>query len=234
MQIGGFQKLSFIDFPEIIASVVFTQGCNWRCPWCHNPNLVYPDRFEDPIPEKTVFDYLTNRRDQIEGVVISGGEPTLHKDLPDFIQRIKKMGFLIKLDTNGSCPDELESLVQSDLLDYIAMDVKGSLKSYSTIVGTQPNLKTIRQSISLIRGSGIKHEFRSTIVPKLHQKQDASDLAELVKGVEHFVLQAYSSGKTNPSNNIGNPDHFQELFEYYCSRIEPMVQSFEIKGKYGA
>jgi len=179
VRIGGLQKVSFIDFPETIASVVFTQGCNWRCPWCHNPALVFPEKFQTPIPEATVFDFLRSRIGSIEGVVISGGEPTLHADLGEFLKKIKSIGFRTKLDTNGSNPEHLETLLQSGLLDFVAMDIKSSPETYDRLTGVTVDLEDIQKSIKLIQQSGILHEFRTTRVPHLHTEDDIVGIKKL-------------------------------------------------------
>lgn len=135
MQIGGLQKFSLLDYPGKISAVVFTQGCNFRCPYCHNPELVDPARYQECLPEEEIFSFLETRRGKLEAVTVTGGEPTLQKSLAPFLRRIKDMGFLVKLDTNGSRPDVLEELLRQKLIDYIAMDIKAPLEKYEAVTG---------------------------------------------------------------------------------------------------
>jgi pyruvate formate lyase activating enzyme len=161
MIIGGFQKNSMIDFPGKISSVVFTGGCNFKCPYCHNPSLV--DGSFETIPESSVFEYLKKRKGLIEGVVVTGGEPTLHKDLPFFCSRIKDLGFSVKLDTNGSKPDIIKKIVSTRSVDYIAMDVKAPLHNYYPDICKDKDVaEKIQSSIDVVIDSGIDYEFRVT------------------------------------------------------------------------
>jgi pyruvate formate lyase activating enzyme len=150
MIIGGLQKFSLIDYPHKISAIIFTIGCNFRCPFCHNPELVNPKLYPEKIPEKDVFEFLKNRIEKLDAVVITGGEPSLHKDLYQFISKIKSMGFLVKLDTNGTNPHILKRLINDNLLDYIAMDVKSSFDRYDEVVGTKVDLEKIKESIEII------------------------------------------------------------------------------------
>lgn len=163
MKIGGLQKVSLIDFPGIISCVIFTQGCNFRCRYCHNPQLVYPELFKEEIPEDIIFEYLKKRKGMLDGVVITGGEPTIHSDILDFIKEIKKIGYKIKLNTNGSKPEVLQEIIP--FLDYVAMDIKTSLDDveYSKVCGVKVNLEKIIRSIELVINSKISFEFRTTI-----------------------------------------------------------------------
>jgi len=154
MKIGGLQKFSLLDYPGKISAVIFTQGCNFRCAYCHNPELVDPERFQACIPEEEVFAYLKKRRGLLEAVTVTGGEPTIQKGLIPFIRRIKAMGYLVKLDTNGSMPEVLEELIRQKLIDYIAMDIKAPLEKYEDVIGVPVNWEIIRQSIDVIKESG--------------------------------------------------------------------------------
>ena len=166
MRIGGFNNFSLSDYPGHIATVIFTQGCNFKCGFCHNGSLIprdVPDNLL--VPEKDVFEFLERRRNQLDGVVVSGGEPTIQPDLSIFLYKIKNMGFSVKLDTNGSKPEVIESLLEEDLLDYLAMDIKAPLSSYKSIAQIPVStIDDIMQSINLISRSGIAHEFRTTYV----------------------------------------------------------------------
>ena len=154
MQIGGLQKTTLIDYPEKIAAIVFTRGCNFRCPYCHNPELV--NGTSENLDEQAVLDFLETRRGKLDGVVVTGGEPTLQKDLPDFLQKLKSMDFSVKLDTNGSQFEMLEQVIKDRLVDYIAMDIKAPIEKYENVVNVNFNIENILKSINLIMKSGIK------------------------------------------------------------------------------
>jgi len=203
MIIGGFQKISLIDFPGKITSIIFTKGCLFRCPYCHNPELV---EYENPagIDEKSVFDYLEKRKDFIEGVCITGGEPTLHKDLPEFIARIKALGFLVKLDTNGVTPQMVDLLIKKGLVDYIAMDIKNTWQKYGTIANMAPEksyfLEKCKETFSIIQKSKIPHEWRTTVLPGIHMEQDFVEMAGYMKPGEKYFIQNISYKKTLRDN----------------------------------
>ncbi|NQU23871.1 MAG: anaerobic ribonucleoside-triphosphate reductase activating protein [Candidatus Nealsonbacteria bacterium] len=162
MIIGGFQPFTLSDFPGHVAAIVFTQGCNWRCPYCHNRSLLKTRRPEQElIPETHVFDILHRRRNELDGLVITGGEPTIQEDLPRFIHKVHRMGLAIKLDTNGSRPGVIGRLLEEGLLDYIAMDIKAPLDRYESVVGHPVDIGSIQTSIELVKNSGVPHEFRT-------------------------------------------------------------------------
>jgi len=191
MKIGGLQKVSLIDYPGQISAVLFTQGCNFRCSYCHNPELVDPALYGETLPEKEVLAFLDRRRGKLDAVVLSGGEPTLQPDLLSFARRIREYGYLIKLDTNGARPDVLRKLINAGLADYIAMDIKGPLEKYRGITKSDIQPDTIRQSIELIMASGIQYEFRTTVVKSLLQDGDLAGIVRLIKPSRTFVLQAF-------------------------------------------
>ena len=193
MKIGGLQKCSLIDYPGHIAAVVFTQGCPWRCPWCHNRSLVLPDEYGPRIPEEEVLQFLQSRLGQLEGVVVTGGEPTMQPDLLHFLKKLGNLGFLVKLDTNGYRPDIINAVLEADLIDYIAMDVKAPLDKYNLATGIRIPSGKIRQSIDLIRDSGLDHEFRTTIVPGLLTQEDIEEILSLIKGSRRYALQTFQS-----------------------------------------
>lgn len=195
MLLGGFQKLTLIDYPGKVATTVFTVGCNFRCPFCHNPELVVPERelarqFA-PI-EKEFFAFLEKRKGKLDGVCVTGGEPTLYPDLSDFIRRIKEMGFLVKLDSNGTNPGMLRRLFREKLVDFVAMDIKNREGKYADTVGLEAvDMDKIKESITLIRGSGIPYEFRTTVVPGLHEEKDFDGVIDLVGGAMSYYLQEF-------------------------------------------
>ncbi len=193
MKIGGWQKFSLIDFPGKIAAVIFTQGCPWRCPWCYNRSLVLSEEFGPSIPEDEVFRFLETRLGQLEGVVITGGEPTFQPDLHNFLEKLRSLEFEVKLDTNGYRPEVVESVIEAGLLDYIAMDVKAPLGKYRQATGRNVIIDKIRCSIDLIRDSGLDHEFRTTFVPGLHTVEDIEEILGLIQGSRRYALQTFQN-----------------------------------------
>ena len=189
MLIGGLQRSSLIDYPGIISAVVFAQGCNFRCPYCHNPELVYPDEYRTPIPENDVLLLLKKRRRLLDGVVISGGEPLLQKDLGPFLKRVKAIGYRVKLDTNGSLPDLLSAVIQERLVDFIAMDIKAPFRKYEAVAGVRVNTDAIKESIRLIVQSGVKHQFRTTKADILLDDKDIEEICKCVGNAACYVVQ---------------------------------------------
>ena len=194
MTIGGIQKFSTVDYPGYTVASIFMIGCNMRCGYCHNPELVLPEQYAGAIPEEEIFEFLEKRRGLLDGVAISGGEPTMQEDLPDFIRRCKKMGFLVKLDTNGTNPGVLRELLQENLVDFVAMDIKGPLEKYSQIAARPIDIDAIRESIDLIRT--VPHEFRTTIVRGQLVPEDFESIGQLVHGADRFALQYFVPGTT--------------------------------------
>lgn len=190
MLIGGLQKTTLIDFPDRVACTVFTVGCNFRCPFCHNKDLVTLDLFKQAgiksIAEKDFFAFLEKRKKILDGVCITGGEPTIHSDLEQFCRQIKALGLKVKLDTNGSNPQILKKLIEKKLVDFIAMDVKSSFGDYAKTIGTKVKVADIKQSIRLIINSGLEYELRTTVVPGLHA---AKNLVKLAKELKKFNPQ---------------------------------------------
>ena len=192
MILGGLQKLTLIDYPGYIAATVFTVGCNFRCPFCHNPELVISNQFPiSNVMERDFFDFLKQRKGKIEGVCITGGEPTIRPDIIEFIRKIKNLGFKVKLDTNGARPDVLRRLYKEKLLDFVAMDIKNSLEKYKETVKTEVDLERIKLSVGLICHSGIDYEFRTTVVPGLHQENDFEKIGKWLRGAKKYVLQTF-------------------------------------------
>jgi pyruvate formate lyase activating enzyme len=196
MKFGGLQKISLIDYSGQISAIVFTQGCNFRCLYCHNPELVDPAQYGPILPEEEVISFLEKRRGKLDAVTVTGGEPTLQPDLDRFLQELKGMGYLTKIDTNGSNPDVLQRLIRGRLVDYIAMDVKGPLRKYERIANVKVNTAKIRKSIDLITASGIEHEFRTTVVRSQLDSKDLIATAKLLNKAQWYVLQTFVTGKT--------------------------------------
>lgn len=196
MKIGGIQKLSLVDYPHHTAIALFTIGCNMRCGYCHNPELVLPERYADVIPEEDILLFLKSRVGKVEAVVISGGEPTMHDDLPRFIRAVKSLGFLVKLDSNGTHPSMLRELLGEGLLDFIAMDIKASMERYQEVVARPIATEDIQESIALIKASGVDHEFRTTLVKSQVSREDLEEIGKLIKGSPRYALQRFRPGRT--------------------------------------
>jgi pyruvate formate lyase activating enzyme len=196
MIIGAMQKTSLIDYPGEIATVLFTQGCNFRCPYCHNPELVDCNRYRKPVEEQDVLNYLEFRKNLIDGVVITGGEPTIHQDLPEFIKIVKDIGYLVKLDTNGTNPEMLREIIDLDLVDYIAMDYKAPLRKYSEIVRSKVDINDILESVEIIKKSSVKYEFRTTIVKQLLSLTDIDIIKTEIGSGEKYCIQEFNPTKT--------------------------------------
>ena len=192
MILKGLQKLTLLDYPGEIAATVFTGGCNFRCPFCHNASLVLPEKFGATLPTEEFFAFLESRRGKLRAVCVSGGEPTLQGDLLEFIKRIKDMGVLVKLDTNGTRPDVLRALFDAGLLDYVAMDIKNSRKRYGETVGVENfDISPIEESINILRKGNVPFEFRTTVVRELHTEGDIAEIGEWLSGDEKFFLQTF-------------------------------------------
>ena len=195
MILGGYQKLTLIDYPGKLATTVFTVGCNFRCPFCHNPELVDLKLVHNEESEKEFLDFLKKRKGKLEGVCITGGEPLIQPDIMEFIKKIKKLGFLVKLDTNGMRPDVLKKIIDARLVDYIAMDIKNQLKNYTKTTNTKVDKQRIKLSVDLIMNSRIPYEFRTTVVPGIHTEKDFEEIAKWIKGAPSYWLQEYREGK---------------------------------------
>lgn len=191
MVINGFQKLTLLDFPEKVACIVFTAGCNFRCPFCHNASLVtHIDGA--PIAEKEVLSYLAKRRGLLEGVVVTGGEPLLQNGLEEFLSQIKELGYAVKLDTNGSFPDRLRALVEADLVDYVAMDIKNSRGKYALTAGVPSlDLAAIERSVSFLLEGTVPYEFRTTVANPLHTPEDIQDICRWIAGAPAYYIQNF-------------------------------------------
>ncbi|MBU1292303.1 anaerobic ribonucleoside-triphosphate reductase activating protein [Patescibacteria group bacterium] len=198
MLIGGLQKSTLIDYPGKVAATIFTIGCNFKCPFCHNPELVDLKKIkrQPKIFEAVFFDFLKSRQDLLEGICITGGEPSIQPDIIDFIKKIKKLSFLVKLDTNGSQPKILEKLFNQNLLDFVAMDIKSSQENYSKTAGIKINPQDIQKSIDLIRENKIDYEFRTTIAPGLINNEEIKKIGQWLKGSKKFALQQFRPEKT--------------------------------------
>jgi len=203
MLIGGLQKTTLIDYPGKVAATIFTIGCNFRCSFCHNPDIV--KGIARVIASSDVLDFLKKRQKILDAVCITGGEPTIQNDLPNFIRKVKDLGLLVKLDTNGSRPGVVEDLIKEKLVDYIAMDIKAPWEKYAKVTCRVFDLADFQKSVILIKESGLPHEFRSTVLPALHSKEDILEMARQVKGADKYFLQSFK-----PEKKLVNPNFSQE------------------------
>ena len=231
MIIKGLQKITLLDFPGKVACTVFTAGCNFRCPFCHNASLVTHTETAKNIPEEEIFAYLSRRKGILDGVGITGGEPLLQKDIAEFCRKIHEMGLLVKLDTNGSFPDRLRSLLEEGLVDYIAMDIKNCKEAYAETCGLKEmstELEKIEESIHLIMSSGIPYEFRTTVVRELHSKERIERLAKEIAGAERFFLQTF----TDSGDLIGEglSAYSAEEMEELLAIVKPYLPTAELRG----
>ncbi|MGI6006994.1 MAG: anaerobic ribonucleoside-triphosphate reductase activating protein [Ruminococcus sp.] len=194
MRIHGFQKLTLLDYPEKVACTLFTGGCNFRCPFCQNAGLVLSPDKEPVIEQEEIFSVLKKRQGILDGVCVTGGEPTLNDDLGAFLGEIKKLDYNVKLDTNGYRPEVLKELYQEGLIDYVAMDIKNCPDKYAETAGLKTvDLEKIRESVDFLINSSLEYEFRTTVCRELHQKADLSAIGKWLKGSRRYYLQAYRS-----------------------------------------
>lgn len=207
MLVSGLQKLSLLDYPGKVACVVFTPGCNLRCGFCHNPEFVLPEKLlaikKSFLEERQFFDFLEKRQGILDGVSICGGEPTMHRDLPDFCRRIRDLGFLVKLDTNGSHPEVLARLFRENLIDYAAMDVKHTWSKYQEITGRGIEILKYQESIKIIIDSAPDYEFRTTVIDRVHSRADIIEIASYLQGAKVYYLQNYRPGEVLDLNFVG-------------------------------
>ncbi len=200
MILSGIQSFSLLDFPERTSCIAFTPGCNFRCGYCHNPEFVLPEKIQQirshVIPEETFFSFLETRRGLLDGVVVSGGEPTIQGDIIPFITKIKSHGFLVKLDTNGNLPSVIKKIFDHGLVDYIAMDVKTSMSGYRNLVGSRVRADHIEKSIQIIMRAGVLYEFRVTLIKEIHTPDVLEDMRQMMRGASRVFLQKFRMDTT--------------------------------------
>jgi len=217
MRFGGVQKTSLIDFPSRLSTVLFSQGCNFRCPFCYNRQLVLPQPDDPWFDESSAYRMLENRRHLIDAVVVTGGEPTVQTDLPDFVRGLKDRHFFVKLDTNGSNPAMLKKLLQGDVLDFVAMDAKCAPESYPIVTRSEVSEKDVRESASLLMTSGIAHEFRTTAVPTIVDEAEIEKIGAWLDGAERYALQKFL-----PKNTLD--PQFEKVVPYPRARLLGFVE----------
>ncbi|MBU0619212.1 anaerobic ribonucleoside-triphosphate reductase activating protein [Patescibacteria group bacterium] len=241
MLIGGLQKTTLIDFPGRVACTVFTLGCNFRCPFCHNKNLVTLKNFQQAklqlIKKKDLFDFLKKRRRILDGVCITGGEPTLHQDLPKFCQQIKALALEVKLDTNGSQPKMLKKLIEQSLVDFVAMDIKTAFSDYTkaVAVNSQFSIPNLQNSIKLILQSGLEYEFRTTVVPGIHDEKTlvklARELAALSKSPNlQYILQPFRPQNCLDSKFLKIEPFSNTQMKQFLKAIQKILLKAKLRG----
>jgi len=228
MLIGGLHKLSLIDYPGKLSAVVFTRGCNFRCPYCHNPELIEGNG-GDIIEEDKILSFLDERKGKLDGVVVTGGEPTLQSEIVEFLERIKRLGFFVKLDTNGSYPERIKEIIDRKLLDYIAMDIKAPLYKYNRTTLTSIDTERIVESIHLIMNSGIDYEFRTTVVRSLLSRDDFPKIGEMIKSAKLFVLQEFRPTKTLDPDFLKETSYTKRELEEISISLKELVSKVIIR-----
>ncbi len=225
MNIQGFQKLTLLDYPGRVACTIFTGGCNFRCPFCHNAGLV-EGQGETPYDPEEILATLQKRQGLLDGVCITGGEPLLHRDLPDFIGEVRKMGFDVKLDTNGSFPDRLQAIVDAGLVDYVAMDIKNCKERYGETVGKPDfDLSSVETSVKYLLENHVDYEFRTTVVSEFHRVQDIEAIAQWIQGAPKYFLQNFvDSGNLLCPGLHGVPKETMEEMQAKACKILPNTQ----------
>ncbi len=223
MKIGGFQKTSLLDYPDTISAIIWAVGCNFNCPFCYNPQLV--KKTTKCIPEEEILSFLQKRKGLLEGVVMSGGEPLLQKDIVEFIEKIKKRGYLVKIDTNGTHPEKLLELIDRKLIDYIAMDVKAPKNKYNKLAGRNIDINLIQKSVQIIKKNTIDYEFRTTFIPDFLKKEDIVEIAKWLNGSKKFYLQQFKSDNPLLLSELEHLKPYPK--EYLIDTIESIKDYFE-------
>ncbi len=230
VEIKGIEKFAPKDFPGFISSTVFLGGCNFRCPFCHNADLVLNNNSLPTFPVDFFLNFLESRKDWLEAVCITGGEPLFHKDLEKFIILIKEQGLKVKIDTNGSFPARLERLIKNNLVDFIAMDVKAPLKRYKEVTASNVKEDHIIESIELIKKSGLGYVFRTTVVPGLIGLEDIEGISKILKGTKLFQLQQFSPTNTIDKSYLHKKPYSSSKFDEFVSVAKPYFAEIKVEG----
>ena len=227
MHIGGFQKMTMLDFPGKVACTVFTHACNLRCPFCHNAALVVGEY--TPVSEEEILAYLAKRRGILDGVCITGGEPLLQKDIRAFIERVRALGLAVKLDTNGTYPDKLRELIDAGLLDYVAMDVKNSPARYAETVGLPTlDLAPIEESVRILKENRVPYEFRTTVVRELHTAEDMKEIGAWLAGADRYFLQQFTD--SGALLGEGYTAHDPDTLKTFADIVSPYIPTVATRG----
>lgn len=228
MLIHGLQKMTLLDFPGKVACTIFLGACDFRCPFCHNWELVDGSAPAQMSDDK-LMDFLKKRTGVLEGVAITGGEPMINKDLPDLMRRIKELGFPVKVDTNGNHPEMLRQVIDEGLVEYVAMDVKNSLDRYSATIGKECfDTSNVEESIQILLEGKIDYEFRTTVVAQLHDEDSFRGIGPMIEGAKHYYLQKFTDRDTVPFEGLSAPE--DDEMRKYADIIRPYVPSVELRG----
>ncbi len=220
--------MTLLDFPEHVACTVFLGQCDFRCPFCHNWELI-DGSAPAVMEEEELLDFLSKRKGLLDGVAVTGGEPCLHRDLPDLLRKIREMGFSTKLDTNGNHPDLLKEILDRKLVDYVAMDVKNSPEKYAVTIGLKTfDLSKVRRSIDMLINSGIDYEFRTTVVEEFHEKDDFHKIGEMIRGAGKYFIQSFTDRDSVPFGNLHA--HSAEQLEVFAGIVAQYVGRSEVRG----
>ena len=231
MKVTGIQKLTLLDYPGVVACTVFTAGCNFRCPFCHNAMLVLPEQIDDEcLTDDEVFGFLKKRRGVLDGVAVTGGEPLLHADMPEFLARVKELGYKIKLDTNGSNPELLSEIVKNKLVDRVAMDIKNAPEEYARTIGLKSfDIAPVERSKEMLLRGDIDYEFRTTVVKGIHTKESLIGAAQWIKGAREYYLQQFKD-----SGNLILPDglsaYDEKQMHALADAVRDYVPTVEVRG----
>ena len=227
----GLQKLTLLDYPGVMACTVFTNGCNFRCPFCHNASIVTGKESDMPLAAGELLSFLDSRKKILDGVCITGGEPLLHDELPEIIREIKKLGYKVKLDTNGSRPERLNEILTAGSVDYVAMDIKHSQEKYALASGSDSALAPVLQSVEILKSTPVDFEFRTTVVAQLHTPDDMEDIGRWLAGVKHYYLQNFAdSGDILQRDTQFSPVP-KDTLNVMLERVKPYVPGVVIRGK---
>lgn len=229
MLIADLQKVSLIDYPGHISAIIFTRGCNFRCRYCHNPELVDPSLFGQCLPEEQVLSFLAKRKGKLDAICLTGGEPTLQDDLIDFIKKVKNLEYLIKIDTNGSNPQVIGDIIRAGIVDYIAMDIKGPVEKYKFITESNIPFDVIQESIKIIMEAGIPYEFRTTLVKQQLDEKDIIETAKLIKNANLYVLQQFVPAKTLDREYLNAKSYTKEEMEMLKKKLLDYVVNISIR-----
>lgn len=230
VEIKGLEKFAPKDFPGFIACTIFVAGCNFRCPYCHNKDLVLNSKSLSSFPLEYFLDFLEWRKNWLEGVCISGGEPLFHNDLEGLLQLIKDRGLLVKIDTNGSFPGRLKELIQRKVVDWVAMDIKAPLDRYQEVTRSEVNVEDIKMSIDVIRSSEIEYVFRTTVVPGLLGTKDIQKLGKMLDGSKTFQLQQFLPINTLDPNLVNIRPYSKEKLQAFAEILEPYFSEVKVEG----
>jgi len=229
MRIGGFQKTSLLDYPDRISAIIWTMGCNFKCPFCYNKQIVSGEA--KAIPEDEIFSFLEKRKGLLEGLVITGGEPLMQEDIAEFAENVKKLGYPVKIDTNGSYPEKLKELLDKKLVDYVAMDVKAPKNKYNQLTGTKTDISNIEKSIGIIKSDAPDYEFRTTFVPELLKKEDIVEIAKWLDGAKLFYLQQFKNETPMLSYKMNSvAPYSKEYLNETLNEIKSFFKSCYLRG----